>query len=285
MIALAVLVPAWAGARTAARCSCDEAPSPRAFRTCVRTALTRLTRTERHAAPSRLLRRRAARAACGRTSAPQKAVTCCLPGPSGQEIVTERMCGTITARRCAALGGTAVGAGVACAPNPCRTLAGDIPVAHTPPGGYGRQFPAPVLAGCTEPLVAGAPDLRAMWQTESVEVGGAPAPPDHPAYRHVERIEQCGDRLVVTGGGVIHDMRCDGTEEHGVHDVAGADFTTPITVVATYENGVHTLRPVGISGIEVTRRLDGDALIWTYVSFTARLRRVGGPESAPPPEP
>src|SRR5512144_3122351 len=45
--------------------------------------------------------------------------------------------------------------------------ASDIPVAHTPPGGYRDAFPAPVLATCTEPLVAGAPDLRGLWRTVS----------------------------------------------------------------------------------------------------------------------
>ncbi len=148
----------------------------------------------------------------------------------------------------------------------------DIPVAHTPPGGYGDTFPAPILAGCTEPLVEGAPDLRGVWDVVAVEVGGAPAPSDHPVYGHFERVEQGGDRLVVTAGGVIHDMRCDGTEAHGVHDVAQLDFTTPITVVAAYEAGVHVLRPVGIP-VEVTRRRAGDDMIWSYPGFTARLRR------------
>ena len=170
--------------------------------------------------------------------------------------------------------------------------AGEIPVAHTPPGGYGTTFPSPVLAGCAEPPVEGAPDLRGLWQVTEVEVKGAPAPTTHPAYQHVERIEQCGDRLVVTGGGVIHDMRCDGTRDHGVHDVAQRDFRTPITVVATYENGVHVLRPVGVlprlmgllrgGRIEVTRRRDGADMIWSYVGFTARLRRIGEPDAAPP---
>jgi hypothetical protein len=109
-----------------------------------------------------------------------------------------------------------------------------------------------------------------------VDVDGAPAPADHRAYRHEERVEQCGDRLVVTAGGVIHDMRCDGTEDNGVHDVAEMDFTTPITVVATYEDGVHVLRPVGLPGVEVTRALDGDQMVWSYLTFTARLERTGG---------
>ena len=153
--------------------------------------------------------------------------------------------------------------------------ANDIPVAHTPPGGYGDAFPSPILAGCTEPLVAGAPDLRGMWEVVDVIVDGERAPETHPAYRAAQRIEQCGDRLVVTAGGIIHDMRCDGTVEHGVHDVAEFDYMTPITVVATYEDGVHVLRPQGLPiDIEVTRRLEGDDMIWTYLRFTARLRRV-----------
>jgi len=173
---------------------------------------------------------------------------------------------------------------------------GDIPVAHTPPGGYGGNFPKPVLAGCIEPLVAGAPDLRGMWQVTEVEVKGKPAPKTHRAYRHFERVEQCGDRMVITSGGVIHDMRCDGTAEHGVNDVAVRDFKTKLTVIATYENGVHVLRPVVVGfrirllarllgyNIVVTRRRDGADMIWTYPIFTARLRRIGGPD-APPPTP
>jgi hypothetical protein len=131
--------------------------------------------------------------------------------------------------------------------NPAGTCrVDDIPVAHTPQGGYGAAFPKPVLAGCSEPLVAGAPDLRGMWQVTDVSIKGKSVAKKHRAYQHFERVEQCGDRLVVTAGGVIHDMRCDGTVEHGVHDVAERDFMTKITVVATYEKGVHVLRPQGI---------------------------------------
>jgi hypothetical protein len=155
-----------------------------------------------------------------------------------------------------------------------------IPVAHTPPGGYGDVFPEPVLERCTEPLIDGAPDLRGVWQVVEVAVGGEPQR-EHGALGHVQRVEQCGDRLVVTAGGIIHDMRCDGTEAHGVHDVAEFDHRTPITVVASYEDGVHVLRPVGLP-VEVTRRRDGADMIWQYVGFTARLRRLGPPDLCPP---
>lgn len=156
-----------------------------------------------------------------------------------------------------------------------------IPVAHTPPGGYGEVMPPPVLTGCDDALVAGAPDLRGLWQVELVRVGGLDAP-EHAAMGLVQRIEQCGDRLVVTSAGVIHDMRVDGTVDNGVHGVAGADFATEITVVATFEVGVHVLRPLGFDGIEITRRLDGDRLRWDYLGFVSWSRRLGPADAKPP---
>ncbi len=152
------------------------------------------------------------------------------------------------------------------APRPANPV-DDIPVAHTPPGGYGETLPDPILSDCHDPLVDGAPDLRGLWLVVEVLAHGDVVG-DHAALGHVQRIEQCGDRLVVTAGGVIHDMRCDGTREHGVHDVAEFDKQTPITVVATYEDGVHVLRPEGIP-IEVTRRREGPDMIWDYLGFRA----------------
>lgn len=153
-------------------------------------------------------------------------------------------------------------------------LADDIPKQFTPEGGYGTEMPPPILEGCTEELVDGAPDLRGVWRVVDVTLtDGSPAPDDHVARKHFERIEQCGDRLVVTGGGVVHDMRVDGTAENGVNDVAARDYTTPITVVATFEDGALVLRPVDIPGVEVRRSLDGAEMVWEYVGFTARLER------------
>src|SRR4051812_48978310 len=142
--------------------------------------------------------------------------------------------------------------------------ADDIAVAHTPPGGYGKTFPKPVLARCTESLMEGAPDLRGTWKTLRAERSGSPVPVGDRIYSYVERIEQCGDRIVDCGGGTIADARADGTEVNGVHDVSAFDYATPISVVATYEDGVFVLRPVGMPGIKVTRRLDDDGrMIWT----------------------
>jgi hypothetical protein len=152
--------------------------------------------------------------------------------------------------------------------------ADEIPIAHTPPGGYGAEMPPPVLAGCTEALVPGAPDLRGTWRTVSVEWKTGDPPDPDPVAGHVERIEQCGDRVCITSSGVVHDMHADGTAERGVNDVAAANGQ-PISVVCTFEGGTHVLRPVGMPGVEVTRRLDGAQLVWDYgPMFTARLERV-----------
>jgi hypothetical protein len=148
----------------------------------------------------------------------------------------------------------------------------DIPVAHTPAGGYGTRMPPPVLPGSDEPLPREAPLIRGVWRAIEVLANGD-VQPAHPVLGQVQRIEQSGDRIVITSGGVVHDMRCDGSTEHGVNDVAAIDKVTPITVAATYEHGVHVLRPVGIP-IEVTRRLDGDELVWDYAGFVARLKKV-----------
>jgi hypothetical protein len=181
-------------------------------------------------------------------------------------------------------------------------FADDIPVAHTPPGGYGNTFPPPVLARCTEPLVAGAPDLRGIWKAVSVERGGVPASREDRLYHYVERIEQCGNRIVDMGGGTIADGRADGTAENGIHDVLVFDYKTPIHIAVTYEEGTsYVLQPtlatvlsrafpsldippnwlsMTVPGLKVTRRLlpDGN-MEWTRPDqdFVMVLERIGGP--------
>jgi hypothetical protein len=198
-----------------------------------------------------------------------------------------------------------------CAPGVAATpvSANDIPIAHTPTGGYRDRFPAPVLATCTEPLAPGAPDLRGLWRTLRAErayetssrlysvarfllreaLGSEPerhpVPAGHPITVYVERIEQCGDRIVDMGGGTIADARADGTEEHGVHDVSAFDFETPIHAIASYEDGVFPLRPPRIP-VRITRRLDADGhMLWhrpDLGDMIVTLERIGGPCDTPP---
>ena len=65
-----------------------------------------------------------------------------------------------------------------------------------------------------------------------------------------------------------------------MHDVAEFDKVTVIRVVATYEDGVHVLRPRG-RDIEVKRWRDGEDMMWQYVGFTARLQHLGPPDADP----
>jgi hypothetical protein len=151
----------------------------------------------------------------------------------------------------------------------------EIPKAFTPAGGYGAEMPAPVLANCSDQLALNFPDFRGLWRAIDVRVKGEVAPAQLKVWQHVERIEQAGNRVVITAGGVLHDMYADGTFENGVNDVMAADFVTPISISATFENGVLVLRPRGLEGVEVKRWLDGDHLIWEYSTFfTVRLERV-----------
>lgn len=152
----------------------------------------------------------------------------------------------------------------------------EVPVAHTPTGGW-VEVPPPVLAGCAEPIPEVAPDLAGWWEVTSASMLGDPLD-DHQILGVRQRIEQAGDRICITAGGIVHDMRCDGTEEHGVNDVAEIDKETRIVVVATYEDGVHVLRPKGVP-IEVTRRRDGDEMVWVYTAIEARCRYLGSPGS------
>ncbi len=150
-------------------------------------------------------------------------------------------------------------ASLAQAPAKTAVLANDIPVAHTP-AGYWKTFPAPVLARCTEPLVSGAPDMRGIWTGESN------------GKIHVERIQQCGDRVVIEGDGVTHDMRADGVLAHGVDDIA---FGTPrpINVAAVFENNGLSLKPFG-GPTRVTRVLKDDVLVFNYNGNVMLLHRI-----------
>ena len=230
------------------------------------------------------------------------------------QTVSERIFGALAAAVLGAATGAAAEPVPQCPPAdpgaPLRAVSADeIPVAHTPPGGYGARFPAPVLGACTEPLVAGAPDLRGLWKTlraEHVEEASSrplsiakfllwralgverertPVPKDDYIWNYVERIEQCGNRIVDMGGGTIADARADGTEANAVHDVSAFDYETPITAIASYEDGVFVLRPPTIP-ISITRRLDAEGhMVWHRPDLGNRLvtlERIGGPCDLPP---
>ena len=145
------------------------------------------------------------------------------------------------------------------------TLARDVVVAKTPDGRW-KSWPPPVLAGCDEPLAEGAPDLRGVWRAHKGPMTG-----------HTERVEQAGDRVVITAGGVIHDMFADGTLEGGVNDVG--EGGAQVSVAARFEDGRLNLYP-GDRGVAlVSRYLDGDEMVWRWGPYTSRLQRLDGPDA------
>ncbi|MEM7117592.1 MAG: hypothetical protein AAF614_34490 [Chloroflexota bacterium] len=143
--------------------------------------------------------------------------------------------------------------------------AADIPKAYTPAGLYPvGEFPTAVLAESDEALSPEAPDLRGVWHCIAGRMKG-----------HVERIEQAGNRVTITAGGVIHDMFVDGTVKGGVNDVNPAE--KKIRVAADFKNGELRLRPGGRRLVAVNRYLAGDELIWRYGPFRNRLIRLTEP--------
>ena len=151
----------------------------------------------------------------------------------------------------------------------------EVPVAHTPQGGFRENFPELVLGGCGGALSDDAPDLRGLWRVVQVWRGGELVESSDRFYSYVERIEQCGNRIIDMGGGTIADARADGTEENGVQDVSAFDYTTPIHVTAHFEDKKFILRPVGIPGIEITRYLDDEGfMMWTRPDLANQVIRL-----------
>lgn len=152
----------------------------------------------------------------------------------------------------------------------------DLPRVNTPPGGWHGEMPGPFLAACTDPPAAGVPDLRGLWKAHEVLMNGERAPEGLPLWGHVERIEQAGWRVIITGGRIIHDFPAvDGTFENGCHDVMEVDLTTPIVVAASFEDGAMVLRPRDLPGVVVRRWLEGETLLWDYNGiFLMRLVRT-----------
>lgn len=153
-----------------------------------------------------------------------------------------------------------------CAPLPeldgSGLKADDIPKAFTPGCGF-TQFPMPILEGCTEPLPEGAQDLRGLWQAV-----------DGDKMNHIERIEQCGNRVIVSGASIIHDFRTDNTMANGARDINPNGCFNIMAKMRWEEDGLK-FRPFNLPVDMVTRSLDGDDLIWKYADGdVTRLKRI-----------
>ena len=69
--------------------------------------------------------------------------------------------------------------------------AAHVPKEVTGPDASWNVWPSRILDGCREPLVDGAADLRGVWECY-----------EGPMKGHVERIEQAGNRIAITTGGL-----------------------------------------------------------------------------------
>ncbi|MEP5765096.1 MAG: hypothetical protein ABJ308_10895 [Halieaceae bacterium] len=143
-------------------------------------------------------------------------------------------------------------------------MANDIPRAYTPGCGY-TQYPQPVLRGCTEPLPEGAQDIRGLWQSVGSKF------PDH-----VERIEQCGDRVVVTTLGVIHDhTSTNASNDVGPMEIGPLTFCmrTSHATTAWENNRLHF--KLFAKRTVVERYIDDGTYQWTHPRFgLIKMKRI-----------
>ncbi len=149
-------------------------------------------------------------------------------------------------------------------------LAADIPKGNTPGCSY-DHFPLPILRECTEPLPRQAADLRGLWRAVSGNLG------------HVERIEQCGERVVVTAAGIIHDSGPNSTAGLTTNDTEGAvlftlgerEFCPRTSAAMVWSEGVLDFHVFGFGPVVVRRYLDEGMLVWEYADGSVtRMERI-----------
>ena len=123
-------------------------------------------------------------------------------------------------------------------------MAAEIPKGNTPGCAY-SHFPLPILAECTEPLPEDAADIRGLWVgVEGGHVG------------HVERVEQCGRRVVVTSSGIIHDygpnstagLNTDDTEGAVLFTIGGREFCMRTSASMIWNDGILDFHAFGCDG-------------------------------------
>jgi len=150
-------------------------------------------------------------------------------------------------------------------------MAIDIPKGNTPGCAY-DHFPLPILADCTEPLPEVADDIRGLWiGVEGGHVG------------HVERVEQCGSRVVVTASGIIHDGGPNSTGGLTSNDTEGTvrftigerEYCPRSSASMIWNDGVLDFHVFGWGPVVVRRFMEGEQLIWEYADgSTTRMDRL-----------
>ena len=138
-------------------------------------------------------------------------------------------------------------------------LAKDIAKGNTPGCAY-DHFPLPILRQCTEPLAEGAADIRGLWIGVSGKVG------------HIERVEQCGSRVVVTSSGLIHDSGPNSSGGYNSNDTEGnvtfllgdQEYCPRTSAGMFWNKGLLDFKLFGWGPVVVRRYLSGEQLVWEY---------------------
>ena len=161
--------------------------------------------------------------------------------------------------------------------------AAEIPKGNTPGCAY-THFPLPVLRECTEPLPDGADDIRGLW----IGVRGG-------HVGHVERVEQCGSRVVVTASGIIHDsgpnstggFTTDDTEGSVLFTIGETEYCPRSSAGMEWNNGILEFRVFGWGPIVVRRYMEGEQLVWEYAdgstTYMDRLCELPATHKVPAP--
>lgn len=159
----------------------------------------------------------------------------------------------------------------------------EIPKGNTPGCAY-AHFPLPILGQCTQPLIEGADDLRGLWiGVKGKHIG------------HVERVEQCGGRTVVTSSGIIHDyganstggLNTDDTEGMVMFSMGGKDYCPRTSAAMIWQHKKLNFHLFGWGPVVVRRYREGAQLVWEYAdgSKTHMDRICNLPESEKIPLP
>ena len=139
-------------------------------------------------------------------------------------------------------------------------MARDIPKGNTPGCAY-DHFPLPVLRECSEPLPESADDIRGLWRAISGARKG-----------HVERVEQCGERVVVTAAGIIHDfgpnssggLNTNDTEGRVLFTAGNREYCMRTSASMIWEEKVLNFYAFGWGPKVVRRYREDDLLVWEY---------------------
>ena len=151
-----------------------------------------------------------------------------------------------------------------------RKRASDIAKGNTPGCGY-KHFPDPILQACSEPLPPEADDIRGLWIGVEGKVG------------YVERVEQCGNRTVITAAGIIHDYGPNSTAGLNTNDTEGGvsfsigdkDYCPRTSAAMIRKDKVLNFHVFGWGPVAVCRYREGEQLIWEYADgSTTRMNRI-----------